>query len=329
MINRFKDFLVEEEKTVFVVFGRMNPPTIGHGKLLDVLAKKAGRNPYKIFLSQSQDPKKNPLKYTDKVKNVRKMFPKHARSVMINKKVTNALNALSSLYDEGFRKVYWVAGSDRVNEYQIRLNKYNGKKGSFGFYNFDGGVQVISAGERDPDEEGATGASGTKQREFAQANNFPEFAKGLPPKMSNGDAKRLFNDVRKGMGLKEQKVIQNHVQLEKVSDKREQFVKGELFEVGDDVVIKATDEVARVMHLGSNYVVVESNGKTLRKWVDAVERIEEISKSTKDKRDAHFDKNADKADDDPSAYKPAPGDATAKTKTSKHTKKFKAMFGDD
>ena len=135
--------------------------------------------------------------------------------------------------------------------------------------------------------------------------------------MSNGDAKRLFNDVRKGMGLKEQKVIQNHVQLEKVSDTREKFVKGELFEVGDDVVIKATDEVARVMHLGSNYVVVESNGKTLRKWVDAVEKIEEISKSTKDKRDAHFDKNADKEDDD------------ASTKTSKHTKKFKAMFGDD
>lgn len=329
MINRFKDFLVEEEKIAFFVFGRMNPPTVGHGKLLDVLAKKASRNPYKIFLSQSQDKNKNPLAYTDKIKSVRKMFPKHARSVMIAKKVKTPFDALSALYDEGFRKVAIVAGSDRVSEYDLRLNKYNGKKGSHGFFNFEGGIQVISAGERDPDADGAEGASGTKQRGFAKDNNFPEFAKGLPSKMSNGDAKRLFNDVRKGMGLKEQKVIQNHVQLEKVSDTREQFVKGELFEVGDDVVIKATDEVARVMHLGSNYVVVESNGKTLRKWVDAVEKIEEISKSTKDKRDAHFDKNADKADDDPSAYKPAPGDKTAKTKTSKHTKKFKAMFGDD
>ena len=98
MINRFSQYLIEEERVVYFAFGRMNPPTIGHGKLLDVLAAKAGRNPYKLFLSQSQDSKQNPLDYSDKIKIVRKMFPKHARNIMVNKKVKTPLEALSALY---------------------------------------------------------------------------------------------------------------------------------------------------------------------------------------------------------------------------------------
>ena len=160
MINRFKQYLIEEERTVYFTFGRMNPPTIGHGKLMDVLASKAGRNPYKIYLSQSQNAKKDPIAYSDKVKHVRKMFPKHARQISVNKKAITPFFALSDLYNQGFRKVVMVAGSDRVNEYEVRLNKYNGKKGAHGFYNFDGGVQVISAGQRDADAEGTEGAGG-------------------------------------------------------------------------------------------------------------------------------------------------------------------------
>ena len=117
MINRFSQFLVEEEKTVFFTFGRMNPPTIGHGKLLDKLASKSGRNPYRIYLSQSQDKRKNPLHYKDKIKHVRKMFPKHARSVMINPKIRTAIEVLTSLYNEGFKRVVMIVGSDRVNEF--------------------------------------------------------------------------------------------------------------------------------------------------------------------------------------------------------------------
>ena len=137
-INSFSQFLVEEEKTVYFTFGRMNPPTIGHGKLLDKLASTAGRNPYRVFLSLSND-KKNPIPYNSKIKYVRKMFPKHARQVMMNKKVVTPFAALSALYDEGYRNCVMVAGSDRVNEYDKRLNMYNGKKGRHGFYNFKGG----------------------------------------------------------------------------------------------------------------------------------------------------------------------------------------------
>ena len=275
MISSFSQYLVEEERVVYFTFGRMNPPTVGHGKLLDALAKKAGRNPYKVYLSQSNNAKKDPIPYANKIKHVRKMFPKHGRSVVINKKAITPFHALSDLYDQGFRQVVMVAGSDRVNEYETRLNKYNGKKGTHGFYNFKGGIKIVNAGARDPDAEGAEGASGTKQRKFATDNNFTGFAQGLPQAMSNADARRLFNDVRKGMGLKEEKTFKNHIQLETVSERREQYVSGNLFTVSDEVVIKETNDVGTIQVIGSNYVIVESNGQRKRCWLDAVEKIEE------------------------------------------------------
>ena len=274
MINKFSQFLVEEEKVVYFTFGRMNPPTIGHGKLLDVLAAKSGRNPYKVFLSQSQDSKKNPLSYSDKIKSVRKMFPKHARNIMISKNVKTAMDILSTLYGQGFRKVAMVVGSDRVIEFETLLNKYNGKEARHGFYNFMD-IKVISAGERDPDAEGVEGMSASKQRQNAAENDFTTFSQGLPAAMNNKDARVMFNAVRKGMGLKEEKNFKNHVALESVSAQREAFVAGTLFGLGDSVVIKETQEVCNVVVLGSNYVIVERvDGMRFRKWVDAIEKID-------------------------------------------------------
>ena len=274
MINKFSQFLVEEEKVVYFTFGRMNPPTIGHGKLLDVLAAKSGRNPYKVFLSQSQDSKKNPLSYSDKIKSIRKMFPKHARNIMISKNVKNTMDVLSTLYDQGFRKVAMVVGSDRVIEFETLLNKYNGKEARHGFYNFMN-IKVISAGERDPDAEGVEGMSASKQRQNAAENDFTTFSQGLPAAMNTKDARSMFNAVRKGMGLKEEKNFKNHVALESVSAQREAFVAGTLFGLGDSVVIKETQEVCNVVVLGSNYVIIERvDGMRFRKWVDAIEKID-------------------------------------------------------
>lgn len=275
MINSFSQYLVEEERVAYFTFGRMNPPTIGHGKLMDVLANKAGRNPYFIYLSQSQSAKKDPLRYKDKIKHVRKIFPKHARQVVINKKVINPFFALSDLYAKGFRKVVMVAGSDRVQEYDLRLNKYNGKKGSHGFYNFEGGVRIVSAGQRDADAEGAEGASGTKQRSYASDANFTKFAQGLPNNMSNNDARRLFNDVRKGMGLKEQREFKNHVQLEPVSEIRESYIRDNIFELGEQVVLNKKDGIlGHIKHLGSNYLIVESKGEMWRCWLTDVSKVD-------------------------------------------------------
>jgi len=276
MINSFSQYLVEEERVVYFTFGRMNPPTIGHGKLLDRTAAKAGRNQYRVYLSQTTDSKKNPLSYSDKVKHVRKMFPKHARSVMINKKVKSAIDALVALYDEGFRKVVMVVGDDRVSEFDIVLNKYNGKQARHGFYNFKS-IDVVSAGARNPKAEGVEGMSSSKQRDNASKDDFTTFTKGLPKTMSNNDARRLFNDVRKGMGLKEAKDFKRHIELSPVSDTREQFVRGQLFELGEQVIIKKTDEVGMITVLGSNYVIVETADRKTRQWLDAVEKIEEVN----------------------------------------------------
>jgi len=357
-LNSFSQFLVEEDKTAYFTFGRMNPPTIGHEKLLTSLSKKAKGNPYFVYLSQSADPKKNPLKFTDKVKFARKSFPKHARQILVDKKVKNVFDVAVKLANDGYKNIVMVVGSDRVREFDVLLNKYNGKKGRHGLYNFNS-ISVMSAGDRDPDAEGAEGMSASKMRAAATSGDFATFGQGVSKSLSNAEAKKLYNAVRSGMGLKEQREFKNHVQLEPVSETREAYISG-VFQPGDEVVILENDIVATVVHRGANYLIVESDGVKMRKWLDAVKLLEKEEKdkeakksspqdpdikdkdgtqpkayfkglkpSTKDKRDTHFKKNAKKADDDPSAYKPAPGDATAKTKPSKHTKKFKQMFGDD
>ena len=275
MIGSFKQYLVEDSRIIVFSFGRMNPPTIGHEKLLDAMAKTAGRNPYRMYLSQSQDPKKNPLSYKDKVKIARKMFPRHARSILKADKVKNLWHVVTSLYDEGYRNVVMVVGSDRVTQFDILLNKYNGKKGTHGFYNFMD-IKVVSAGERDPDAEGASGMSASKMRAAASENDFSKFSLGIPKAVSNAESKKIFNMVRKGMGLKEQTDFKRHIQLDPVSDMREAYVDGSLYSVGDQVIIKENEEVGVVAQCASNYLIIEQqDGKRVRKWLDAVEPVEE------------------------------------------------------
>ena len=270
MINSFKSFLIEEERTVYFTFGRMNPPTIGHEKLMTKLSEKSGKNPYRVYLSHSQDAKKNPLSFNEKVKYSRKMFPKHARQIMSDMKVKTVFDAATKLYNEGFKKVAMVVGSDRINEFNALLNKYNGKKGRHGFYNFEN-INVVSAGERDPDADGAKGMSASKMRQAVMEKDFTSFSQGLPRSVSNSEAKKLYNSVRSGMGLKEQKEFKNHVSLAKVSDRREEYVEGKILNAGDKVIIKENNKNGVVISRGSNYVIVESEGKQRRYWLDAVE----------------------------------------------------------
>ena len=354
MISSFKKYLIEEEKTVYFTFGRMNPPTTGHEKLMNELSKKSGKNPYRVYLSQSTDKKKNPLDFKYKVKTVRKFFPKHARSVMLDKKVKTVFDAVTEMYNDGFKNIAMVVGSDRVNEFNTLLNKYNGVKGRHGLYNFNK-INVISAGDRDPDADDVSGMSASKMRSLANEGDFTQFSQGLPRNVSNSDAKKVYNEVRKGMGLKEQKEYFNKLHFEPVSEKREAYVKGTLYNIGDRVAIVGSDELGSVTSLGTNYVIVESAGKIYRKWLTDIELLEKegnqkvkqdpdikdkkgtqpapyykgLEKSTKTKRLAHFKKYAKMSDDNPAAYKPAPGDATAKTKPSKHTLKYKKMYGED
>lgn len=310
-VNSFKAYLKEDSGEVVFAFGRFNPPTIGHEKLMDAVKKLARGSQYRIYPSQSQDPKKNPLDFKLKVKFLRKMFPKHARSIMADKGVRTAFDAIVKLYDQGYTKVTMVAGEDRVIEFEKLLNKYNGVKGRHGFYQFESGVMVKSAGERDPDAEGATGMSASKLRAAANDNDLKTFAKGMPKGFKG--VEDLFNAVRAGMGLAESKNFRKHVQLEKVSDRREEYVEGNLFKIGDEVVIKESDEVGNIKVLGTNYVIVQLGENKKRVWLDGVEKIKEVEEG--------YDKMTAKQK---AAYdKPRPN-----APESQHTKNFKKKFGE-
>jgi len=270
---KFSEYLAESKNVATITFGRFNPPTTGHEKLLDKVSSVAGSGKYFVFASHSNDKKKNPLSYEQKVKWMRKIFPRHARAIVTSKDKT-LLAILSTLYSQGHDGINLVVGSDRVKEFNILLNKYNGAEGRHGFYNFKDGINVVSAGERDPDAEGVSGMSASKMRAAAADNDFIAFDKGLPKGFSDG--RTLFNEIRTGMGLSESYSYREHVQLESVSDSREQYVAGELFAIGDTVIVKENEEIATITQLGANYVIVECNGKLLRKWIDAVEPVKII-----------------------------------------------------
>jgi len=365
-LKRFSDYLAEATKEVTFVFGRFNPPTTGHEKLFDTLKKVSKGGAYRIYASKSEDKKKNPLAFNDKVKFMRKLFPKHARNIMADKDVRTALDIAVKLYDQGFTKVTMVAGSDRVKEFEKLLNKYNGQKSRHGFYQFESNINVVSAGKRDPDSESVDGMSASKMRMAAEFGESSAFLAGLPSGTNQKLATDLYNAVRKGMGLKKES-YRPHIELPTLSETREEYVEGNIFNEGQLVEMKDSGEVGKIQRKGSNYLLVNFGDFRKRVWLDSVNEYYEIgtdeytkylkkntpgektedrkkmtvkqkiaksgyykglAKSTNKKRHAQFAKQSKMDDDNPAAYKPAPGDKEAKTKPSKHTKKYKQMYGE-
>lgn len=345
MIKGFKQFNEENSKSVVFTFGRFNPPTTGHEKLLIKVASLAIGNDYKIFASQSNNPKKDPLEYKEKVMLMRKIFPKHGRNIIYDKKIKNAIDALVYLYNAGYTKATMVVGADRISDFKSLLNKYNGVKARHGFYDFPEGISIVSAGDRDPDADDVSGMSASKMRAAAIEGDFQSFSNGLPK--SFGDKLAVFNLLRKRMGLKEMTNFRKHIEL-KTSDIRERYIAEEVFLVGDRF-LNLRGEIHSVTERCTNYIVGSDDNKYFLNKIVEVKQDkdikdrkgsqpakyfakdaegDEMAKSTKAKRAAHFKKGAAKSDDDPSAYKAAPGDASAKTKPSKHTKRFKDMFGE-
>ena len=200
---KFREFILEAtEKHAVMAFGRMNPPTTGHAKLVDKVKEvaKSVNGSHHVVLSHSQDPSKNPLSAKDKLKHAKRFFPKTNLSTSDSEHPT-FLHHAAKLHQQGVTHLHMVAGSDRTDEYKKKLAQYNGKhKGAL--FNFKK-ITVHSAGERDPDAEGAEGMSASKMRGHAGTGNFKEFKKGVPGHVPEHHAKELFNDVRKHMGVKE------------------------------------------------------------------------------------------------------------------------------
>jgi len=202
------------EKHHVYTFGRMNPPTTGHLKLIDKVKEVAHKHnaEHSVVASHSQDAKKNPLSGAQKVKHLQRYSP-GTHFVNSSKEHPTFLNHAEKLHKQGVTHLHMVVGSDRVKEMKEKLNKYNGThKGAL--YNFKK-ITVHSAGQRDPDAEGTTGMSGTKMRDAASEKRFhdvknkegkvvkPGFRSGVPSHVSDEHAKELMQHTRKGMGLHE------------------------------------------------------------------------------------------------------------------------------
>lgn len=192
-----------KDKKMVTTFGRVNPPTVGHQKLFDKVRSMADAegSEHDIRVSHSQDAKKNPLTQEQKLSHLRHMFPKHTFSGS-TKESPSFMHHLRDLHQKGYTHVTFVAGSDRVPEYQKIVDKYNKPKEQGGEFHFKH-INVVSAGHRDPDAEGAEGMSASKMRQHAQDGNYHSFKSGLPSHVTHQHAKHLYNDVRSGMGLKE------------------------------------------------------------------------------------------------------------------------------
>jgi len=201
-MKTYQKFMTEKKgDTVVFTFGRFNPPTVGHEKLITAVqaVSKTQGGDYFVYPSHSQDNKKNPLSQAQRIKYMKKMFPKHSRNIIASTSKT-ALEIASELHDENYSNLVMVVGSDRVRDFQTMLDKYNGEDKQHGFYDFDK-IKVVSAGERDPDSEGVEGMSASKMREAAVEGNYKSFRKGTPDTLSDSDTKNMLNDIRKAKRL--------------------------------------------------------------------------------------------------------------------------------
>ena len=268
-MKKFKE-LVEAKTTIVFAFGRFNPPTTGHEKLIQKTASVAGSNPWRIYPSFTQNPKKDPLPHSLKIAYMRKMFKKYKRNIIADTDAKTAINIAVKLYDEGFNNLQMIAGSDRVKEFDSLLSTYNGVEGKrHGFYKFDT-IEVISAGERDPDSEGVEGMSASKMRAAAVAGDFDSFSSGIPSGFA--DSKKLYRDVRKHMGIREEKDMGDMSDFEYI---RDQYLTGKIWNVGESIEVKGIS--GEVVRKGTNYLsFVSEDGKVHKAWLHEIELDETL-----------------------------------------------------
>jgi len=283
-MKNFRD-ITEAKETMVFTFGRFNPPTIGHEKLIKKVAQVAGSNPYQIYPSFTTNPKKDPLPHALKVAYMRKMFKKYAKNIIADKDSKTAINIAVKLYDEGYKNLVMVTGSDRVKEFDTLLGTYNGVEGKrHGYYKFDS-IKVVSAGERDPDAEGVEGMSASKMRAAAVAGDYDAFSTGIPVTLSDADKKKLYRDVRKYMGIREERDMGDMSDFETL---RDAYLVGEIWNVGD--IVEANNIRGEVIRKGANYLsYIDENHKVHKAWLHDI-ILEDITKRDLDQIEKYADK---------------------------------------
>ena len=267
-----------DKGSISITFGRFNPPTIGHERLINKVAKEAKTSggEYRIYPSRSQDPKKNPLDPGTKIKYMRAAYPDHSNAIVDSDDMRTIFDVLSALDNDGYSSVNIVVGGDRVSEFNSLATKYNGK-----LYTFDE-IKVTSAGGRDPDAEGVEGMSASKMRKAAVEDDYDTFDSGLTKAMSNKDREALYLTLRQSMKVSEslEDFAEASYDLFEIAPKldpqglREAYFEGGLFEVGCFVENVNTGIISKVVSCGSNYVIsIDEHDHVFRTWLkDLVER---------------------------------------------------------
>jgi nicotinic acid mononucleotide adenylyltransferase len=195
------------KKHVAFAFGRFNPPTVGHKKLIDTVVDAADGGDFYIFTSQSQDPDKNPLDYQTKVSFLKKLFPSIQDKIVYDMTIKNVLQAADKLKANGYTDATFVCGSDRVPEFTKLLNTWNGMDKTPRF----GTLNIVSSGEREDGAEGVEGVSASMAREFVKNNDFESFKGTVPNNLQL--AKELFDAVKQGMATSKKKIKESLIKL--------------------------------------------------------------------------------------------------------------------
>ena len=267
--------------TLTLAFGRFNPPTAGHEKLIQAAEKAAAGGDLKIYPSRTQDNKKNPIDPDMKVSYMRKMFPDYKDNIINDPKMRSIFDVLVAASEEGYKSVNIIVGSDRLGEFESLAMKYNGD-----IYNFDE-IKTISAGPRDDEAEGVGGVSSSKQRKAVMDDDFKAFKRGLPKTVKDADAQALFDAVRTGMSVKKEKDVKESYDLWEIAPKsdprglRDNYVKRKIFNIGDLVENLNTGLVGRIMRRGTNYLIcVTEQDNMFKSWIhDVTEAVRPAHKS--------------------------------------------------
>ena len=264
----------ETTETLTIAFGRFNPPTVGHGKLLSAAKKAAAGEDLKIYPSRSQDAKKNPLDPDMKISFMKKMFPDFSEVIINDDEMKSIFNVLVAADEAGYKNVNIIVGSDRQAEFENLATKYNGE-----LYNFDN-IRVISAGVRDADAEGLEGMSSSKMRKAVMDDDYDSFRRGTPKELDDGDTTALFDAVRAGMKVKKKK--KEVTELWQIAPKcdprglREQYVGGFIYRMGDLVEHLNTGLIGRIIRRGTNHLIcVTEEDYMFKSWIrDVMEYTE-------------------------------------------------------
>ena len=257
---------VEKTKgTLTVAFGRFNPPTTGHEKLLNTVASSSDDGDYVIIPSRSQDKKKNPLDPDMKVSVMKQMFPQHSEKIINDPGNKTIFDILKRAHNDGYAGVRIVGGADRQKEFDKLVNNYNGK-----MYQFDN-IEVRSAGDRDPDSDSVEGMSASKQRKAAAENDFDGFLRGVPTAMNKKAARELFDNVRKSMKIKEGWDLWQIAPKFDWKNLRENYVSKKVFNIGETVQNINTGLIGRIIRRGTSYLICVTEDRIMFKsWLKDV-----------------------------------------------------------